>query len=284
MKRIIILSVLSLIVLASCNRKAEYQPETFVSFHETEIMVPETEDEVFIPVHLYNPTGAKVDVSVKVSSDDAVEGEDFEIVSPASGIISFSEDTKSVDVVVKVIGQEGVFTGAKSVNLQLESLTDGVSLGALSAAVLTIQDLDHPLAEFVGKWKGTLIFASDPPQAIPDVILDIAIDTKDETYTKLIIDGLEANYANYALPMSAVYDSKNSKIIVPAGQVPMFVSDSYSFIFIGLDDEWANILDLEFAYDSAAKTLTQLCDYGVMNKNDGKIYSAYIKGAVFTKQ
>lgn len=117
MKRNIILFVaaaFALLSMASCNRKLDYQFETYATLYHSSFSVKENAGEFNIPVLVQNAKGADLQVAVKVTEGKAVEGVDYEIISPANGILSFSGETDSLSVVVKIFDTfVGEFTGAK---------------------------------------------------------------------------------------------------------------------------------------------------------------------------
>ena len=117
MKRNIILFVaaaFALFSMASCNRKVEYQFDTYATLYHSSFNVKEDAGEYSILVLLQNATGADVQVSVKIDEGKAVEGVDYEVISPANGILSFSGETDSLAVVVKIFDSfVGEFTGTK---------------------------------------------------------------------------------------------------------------------------------------------------------------------------
>lgn len=281
----IIAAAMALVLFASCDRKLDFPHETFATFDAVSFTVEETVGQVKVPVSIYNPTGSEVQVTVKAVDGLAVSGADYEIVSPASGILTFSGDVTTQDVVVNITDCSGEFTGAKDFAIEIASATSGVSVGNLNQARFTIIDLDHPLSGFVGEWAGTLMFASNPPSPL-GTVLKIAVDDTDDTFTKLLIEGLEANYASYAAgyAVTAIYNAETSSLVIPAGQVGMYVSSAYDFRFVGLDDAWENIIDFELKYDAEAQTLTLMNVYAMMDIVSGGLYSAYNSGTVFTKK
>ena len=281
-----IISVAMLVLLAaSCNRKVEFDHTTFATFANKEYNVNEDCGSLTIPVLLYNPTGAEAQFAVTVLADNAEEGKDFEIVSPANGIITFSEQTDTVKIEISISNKfVGEFTGGKNFKLQISSITEGMKVGSFNTASVNIIDLDHPLANFFGEWTGTLTFADEAGSQLPTT-LKIASIESDDTYTKLSIFGLEPAYAQYVTaPLEAIYDKETKTVTVPAGQLGMYVSASYDFLFIGLNETWDSIINPRFAYDEEKKTLTQIDVFGIIDNNDGSIYSAYLPGAVFTKK
>lgn len=287
MKKIFnIISVAVLVLMAaSCDRKVEFQHETFATFYTNVYNVNEDAGKLTIPVVLYNPTGAEVQFSLGVVANGAEEGKDFEITSPANGILTFSGETDSLTVEIAISDEfVGEFTGGKNFKLQLASITEGYKVGSYNTASVTILDLDHPLAALIGEWEGTLVFADNAGTQFPTTLKMASIDS-DETYTKLSVSGLEPAYAQYVTtPLEAVYDKATKILTIPAGQLGMYVNASYDFIFIGLDEAWSNIVNPRFVYDETKNTLTQLDCFGVLDNKSGSIYSAYLPGAVFTKK
>ena len=160
MKRNIILFVaaaVTLLLAASCNRKVEYQYEKYATLYHSSFSVAENSGELRIPVLVNNTKGADVQVSVKIAEGTAEEGVDYEVVSPANGILSFSGDTDSLDVVINLLTPAlGEFTGAKNFTVSIASATEGVGVGLISSANVLIDDIDHPLAAFIGKWTGRI--------------------------------------------------------------------------------------------------------------------------------
>lgn len=149
------LATLALAALfASCDRTAEFKSEKFISVDNNSYSVTEVEGEVTIPVHVYNADNNEVNVSVTVLPGTAEEGADFEVVTPASGVLTFAagETTKEVKVAIK--SHEGVYTGNKNFAIQVASATEGVSVGKFDTSLITINDLDHPLSKFIGDWSG----------------------------------------------------------------------------------------------------------------------------------
>ena len=272
------------LILSSCNRKAEYQYETYATLYHHTYAVPETVGQLEIPVLIQNPTGADVQVSVSVTEGNAQEGVDYEVISPANGILSFSGETDSLAVLIQINAFEGEFTGSKNFSVSIASATDGLLLGQTTKANVVIQDLDHPLAPLEGEWEGTVNFATNPPTPL-STTLKFTIDAEDETYSKMYLEGWEAHpsYYVYALPVIATYDSKTSTIYVQPGQAAWGV-DGYGFVFYGFDG--SNAVPLELKYDASANTLTQQNYYGCYSTagEDQGWWSLYQPGAVFTKK
>lgn len=286
MKKILNICAVAAIVLlaASCNRKLEYEHTTFATFNSVTYAVGEDTVQFKIPVTVYNPTNADMQVVFKAVDNSAMKDVDYTI-SPASGILNFTAEAPTQEIVVDIINFPDTFTGNKSFAIELVSSSDALSIGNFNTAKVQILDLDHPLSAFIGTWAGTLAFASDPPEEMPTELVIEAVED-DETYTKLTVFGLEAAYAQYAKDcvLEAVYDKSRSTIIIPYGQTAFYVNSNYDFVFIGLDESWSSFVNVEFKYDEAKGTLTQMTDYGALDAISGSLYSAYYSGAVFTKK
>lgn len=181
-------------LLASCDRTAEFQSEKFVTVDNTSYSVTETAGEVTIPVHLYNADNNEVSVSVTVVPGTAEEGVDYEIVSPASGVLTFAAGEQTKDVTIAIKSHEGVYTGNKNFMVQVASATEGVANGNLTVAAVTINDLDHPLSAFFGDWTGNFSTGRGGYAGHTITISPVEGDV-----TKLLINNLEPYFASAGL-------------------------------------------------------------------------------------
>lgn len=189
------LATLALAALfASCDRTAEFKSEKFISVDNNSYSVTEVAGEVTIPVHVYNADNNEVNVSVTVLPGTAEEGADFEVVTPASGVLTFAagETTKEVKIAIK--SHEGVYTGNKNFAIQVASATEGVLVGKFDTSLITINDLDHPLSKFIGDWSGDFntgrgLYAGHT----------ITIAPVEDDVTKLYINNLEPYFATNGL-------------------------------------------------------------------------------------
>lgn len=223
MKRNIILFVaaaVALLSMASCNRKVEYQFDTYATLYRSTFSVAENAGEVRIPV-LLNNKGGDTQISVKVVEGSAEEGFDYEVVEPINGILSFSGDTDSLDIVIKILTPElGQFTGSKDFTVSLSSATTGVTVGAFSNAVVTIDDVDHPLAPILGEYTATGQMASGATS------WTVKID-KHEDLTKVNIVGL----ADFGETLVGNINEAMTLITLPFGQI--YKAAGYDTAFVG---------------------------------------------------
>ena len=282
--KILLFAAAAMLFASSCDRKVDFTHETFATFNTVAYTVNEDVVEFKIPVTVYNPTNADMQVVFKTVDNSAFKDVDY-TVSPASGILNFTAENATQEITVAITNFADEFTGNKAFTVELESASDGLSLGNLNTAKVQILDLDHPLSAFIGTWAGTLTFADDAGSQMPTELTIEAVEG-DDTYTKLTVFGLEAAYAQYAAGcvLEAVYDKATSSIIIPYGQTMFYVNSNYDFVFIGLGESWSNFVNVEFKYDEAKGTLTQMTDYGALDAKSGSLYSAYFAGTVFTKK
>ena len=271
------------LLAASCNRKVEFEHSTFATFAAVKYNVSEDAGSLTIPVLLYNPTGGDVQVSVAVDATSAVENTDFEILSPASGFLSFTGETDTLYVEVAITPMLGEFTGAKDFALSLSSLTDGVSVGNFNRAAVTIIDLDHPLAPFIGDWTGTM--AGMYQYASYSTTINVTAVADDDTFSKLIVDtgidpffyGMGLSNAKYSATVSG------NQIVVAADQANGY-DDVVLRGFNHADPSQADSYDhLRFELQQDG-TLVQLYAYGAYTPGQGGFYEIYPGGAVFTKK
>ncbi len=195
MKKInILLAAIVLLLGVSCGRKLEFEHETFITLDKASLSVSESAGIVSIPVSIYNPTGERIQVAVEAvdgeGEEGALAGENYEIVSPAAGVLTFEGETTSADIEVRVKPVEGL-TGTKNFSIRISSLTRGINVGGYDVASVKILDDDHPLAVFIGKWNATLIEGTTSMS----YETEINIEAVEGNYSRLKIDsGLDPVY------------------------------------------------------------------------------------------
>ena len=219
-----ILAALSLVALfASCDRRVEFQSSKFITLDHYAYSVNETTPEVSIPVHIYNPDQSEVQVTVSVIESTAKTGTDFEVTSPASGILTFGPNDSTQVVKVQIKGQTGTYTGNKSFAIQVASATEGVTVGNTNVAAVTIIDLDHPLSSILGDYTATGLVATAGGQAQWDVTLS----ANEESISKVNVYNL--SWCEETLVGEVSEDM--TVITIPFGQ--MYVASGYATMFCG---------------------------------------------------
>ena len=287
MKRNIILFVaaaVTLLLAASCNRKVDYQYEKYATLYHSSFTVAENAGELRIPVLVKNTKGADVQVSVKIAEGTAVEGVDYEVVSPANGILSFSGDTDSLDVVINLLTPAlGEFTGAKNFNVSVASATEGVGVGLISNANVIIDDIDHPLAAWIGSWTGELegFFGNWPKGA---TTFTVSADPEGDPFSDLIVSGGINPYFVAAAGANPDFSAKvdGNQLIIYAEQ-PCGYSDVVLLGFDAADPNAASSYDHARFQLQEDGTLVVLTAYGAYTPSGGGFYEIYLGGAVFTK-
>ena len=290
MKRNIIFIAVAAITLlaASCSRKCEYVFETYATLYKTSYMVDENAGEVKLPVILRNSNGSEVQISVAATEGKAIEGTDFEIISPASGILTFTGESDTLEVVVKISDAfMGDFTGTKDFSLQIASITDGVTVGNVNKTSISINDLDHPLAPFVGVWSGT----TSEQFSGASMSMSYEIATNPDDVTKLNLTTSDPILAGYGIPTlftleaDAVINTDGTGQIVIGGGQPVGIDQDGPCVYLGLD----------------TPTFTEASSFGEITFNlgvDGKIsvpngiglfdvkyiYGTYVGGFTLTKE
>ncbi len=288
MKKINIIAAATVLALSvSCNRAIEFQHETFATFDAVSFSVDETVGQVTVPVSIYNPTGSEVQVTVKANDGKGVNGVDYEIVSPASGILTFTGSTETQNVEVKITDFSGDFTGSKDFTITIASATPGVTVGNLNTAYFTIKDLDHPLSAFIGDWSGAPLvdyFYGD------QYALNISILANDDdpTFSSVIIQNLDPyfagagyNAANGANTFIAVANEDRTQLLLESGQ-PIGYSTCQLIGFDGPNLDTAATTNYMIFDLNADGSLTIPNAYGVYNAGEGW-YSAYLGGLTLTK-
>lgn len=209
-------------LFASCDRTAEFKSEKFISVDNTSYTVTEVAGEVTIPVHVYN-ADSEVNVSVTIIPGTAEEGTDYEVTTPASGVLAFApgETTKEVKVAIKA--HEGVYTGNKNFAVQVASATDGVVVGNLNTAVVTVTDLDHPLSSILGEYVATGLCASAGGQAS----WAVTFAANDESISKVNV----INLSWFDETLVGDVSEDLTTITIPYGQ--MYIASGYYTMFCG---------------------------------------------------
>lgn len=288
MKRNIILFVaaaFALLSMASCNRKVEYQFDTYATLYHSSFNVKEDAGEYSIPVLLKNATGADVQVSVKIDEGKAVEGVDYEVISPANGILSFSGETDSLAVVVKIFDTfVGEFTGTKDFTVSISPATEGLVMGYVTSARVMIDDLDHPLAAWIGSWTGEMTgFFGNWPKAA--TTFTVSADPEGDPFSDLIVNGGINPYFLNAVGANPDFSAKvvDNQLVVAAEQ-PCGYSDVVLLGFNAPDPNSADSYDharFELQENGSLKLLNA---YGAYTPSGGGFYEIYLGGAVFTKE
>ena len=272
------------LLAASCGRKVEYHFDSYATMYSSACTVAENVGEIKVPVLIKNATGAEVQVSVKVTEGSAEEGVDYEVISPASGLLTFSGETDSLAVVIKINGFEGEFTGTKNFTVNIASATEGLPVGLFAQTKVTIDDLDHPLAAFIGQWKGELAgyFGNWPAG---ETTINVKADPNGDPFKDLIFDGGINPYFLAAIGANPDFSAKvNGNVATVLAEQPCGYSDVVTLGFNAADPGAADSYDdihFELQEDGTLKLLNA---YGAYTPSGGGFYEIYLGNVVFTKQ
>lgn len=283
--------VLLVVLAASCGRKADYEYEAFVSFDAKKYSVAEDAGTLLIPVTVYNPTGKEMQVIVKSVDNTALEGKDYEIVSPSSGILTFSGDETTKNIEVEIIPHLGVFTKALDFSLEISSADDATTVGNVNTILCTINDDDHPLKNFLGDWTGTaksVAYGESYPMEIT-----ITENSNDETYMSVRIENFEPSLALYGTPAKLTADTNKEKtqLTIKSGQYVGFDSQLGSCSIYALTPTADGNFNMEDSIvmnlSSDKKTLTISGMFGsLLTSGDyaGYLYDIYESGLVLKRR
>lgn len=248
-----ILAAMALVAaFSACNRDITYEFEPYVTFSNSTSATINEDGEASFPVQLMNANGSTVNVAITINSaaSTAQEGVDFELTSPANGVLTFSGQENEVqNITFKAIPHEGEYTGNLSFTFSVSSSTAGAYTGANNSASVTIQDLDHPLSHLFGTYTGTwstyrgdvqmaVIVTADPDDLNNVWVLDL------DPYT---------NSYTYALTGANQYDGTLSEdqmtITIPDMSPNGLSSSSYGAMFLrGTDDTNVYYDDIRLRY------------------------------------
>ena len=288
MKRNIILFVaaaFALLSMASCNRKVEYQFDTYATLYHSSFTVKEDAGEYSIPVLIQNAKGGDLQVAVNIAEGKAVEGVDYEVISPVNGILSFSGETDSLAVVVKIFDTfVGEFTGTKDFTVSISPATEGLTMGTISSARVMIDDLDHPLAAWIGSWTGEMTgFFGNWPKAA--TTFTVSADPEGDPFSDLIVSGGINPYFVAAAGANPDFSAKvvDNQLVVAAEQ-PCGYSDVVLLGFNAPDPNSADSYDHARFEMQEDGTLVQANAFGAYTPSGGGFYEIYLGGAVFTKE
>lgn len=123
--------------LVACNKYADYNWTPFASFDTKSANVLENVGTVEVNLSTYNLSGPCT--VTLTTSGTAVAGENFRIVGAESGVINFAQaGTQTLQI--EIINHPDDINGALTLNLTINSVSDGVEIGTVSTFKITIRD------------------------------------------------------------------------------------------------------------------------------------------------
>lgn len=296
MKRISnIISAALLIALAvSCGRKLEYEYTSYVGFDSVVYSVDEDVELLYMPVSVSNPAGGEVQVKVSTEDGKAMEGVNYSVVSPVSGVLTLAAGETEGVIVIEIVNiDKAEPDGTLDFTVKLESVEGSAApVGGCNQAKVRINDLNHPLKAFIGTWNGEIqqYQSSKIPMSITIVPFE-----NDETFNKLMVYDIDPFFAKVGYSsdqghniVQATGSPDKKSIVIENEQTVVDDPDNgYVMMLNALEIKNGNLYkgsNVKLQLDEEAGTLTILNDYGAINSVDGYIYSIYEKGAVLKKK
>ena len=162
--KVLLGSALAVVAASSCSDLNEFpvfdEAESFVEFDKTTYNVPENIGQISIPVSIGAYATERTVVSYTIL-DASLEGGDYNAEKGVnfndrsySGVLIFDGDVWTSNIVIDIVNLEGVYTGDLKFAVKIES-SSSTKVSAENTAVITISDLDHPLASILGEYTCT---------------------------------------------------------------------------------------------------------------------------------
>lgn len=186
------------VLLASCdlNKYPEFDDkDAFAAIDVAKMSVKETVGKISIPVTIASVNPIQTSVTYTVADGGtAKEGENYSFVDK-SGVLSFNGEERTKTIDINIADLSGIYTGDVSFTINLVSATSNVNLGAEKTCVVTIEDLDHPLADVLGEYTVTATdYAYGPQQYTMSL-------TKDDNDATIV-------WCDYITPLAKSYPAK----------------------------------------------------------------------------
>jgi len=228
MKKLLIYSAIALtgaVLLASCDKN---QPpvfddaNAFVAFSSATYAMDESyeqEDGSFatlgdtlrIPVSLASAKGIEETVKFTLKDSTAKAGVNYKLLT-TSGTLSFDAENRTQYIEIQML-YYSEYTGDLKFMVEL-SKPETVVLGATSSCLVTVGDVDHPLAALLGSYSAT---STNGARTNP-WIMTLAKDEEDDHM--VWIDNIFANpgWAGWDTAFYGNVDDNMTTIVIPVGQ------------------------------------------------------------------
>lgn len=255
-------------IFVSCDNLNEIpefsDSDAFVAFDNTTASLNEDGTILTIPVTLASINGMSATITYSIIDSTAKEGVNFTLVDQ-SKTLSFDAENRTQNIEVNIVNNPGVFTGDLKFLIQLSE--DGVVMpSAENICIVTIKDIDHPLASILGSYSAAAdsYFSSKGPFA-----WTISFDKDEEDVTVVWISNLEPYFASvgYIAPENNYFygtvNEELTEITIPTGQAMGYETAELAGWTTADPDEGAaaNNLIIEIQEDGAK--LVMKTAYGV---------------------
>ena len=216
---------------AACSQKIDFETFDYARLEATSYTFNEDAGTVTIPV--YANKGASGTVNFEVIENTAKVGTNF-TVEPANGSLNINGGSSAITL--KINHLEGVFTGDVNFTIRLTGASDGLTVGGIYAARVTIKDLDHPLLSILGAYtaSGYSYFDED------DIDWTMTLYPDEADVHTVWIDNLFGN-DGWAIATTRYYGTVNEDqtvLTIPFGQTSKYVySNGKPILLLGIDEE-----------------------------------------------
>jgi len=284
------LSILvSIAFFGACDQLNEYpefnDADAFVAFSSERMSVKEDADSLMVPVRLTSLGVKSSTVTFEIIDSTAVRGIDFELRGGAT-VLPFDGSKAVLNIGFDILPHIGTFTGDRLFGIVIKSAT-GVKIGSNDTTYIAINDIDHPLAAFLGKYtvNGPNYFGSRPS------VWDVTIEKDpDGDVTKVWISNFVVSGTSEKI--YGVVNQEKTKIEIPVGQTIAKSTTYNSIVLAGFDDPDINNAGLLPSGSKLTMNLTQESPvvftidlpFGSHIVDVDSWYSIVLAGATFTKK
>lgn len=248
-----ILTILSVIaagsfVFASCNLNDNpvfNDDDAFVAFDKAAVSCQEDADIINVSVTLASIAGLSSTVSYEAvdATDEAAakkynltakNGVDFELCD-GRGILDFDKENRTLDIKVKIISHLGQYTKDLKFMLRLKDTGD-VNASMEDYCIITIVDLDHPLAALLGNYTfscSAFLFSNAAGSSWDCPIIKDEDD--DHVCWFYNVGGINSGWAGWDIAFYGVVDENLETITIPLGQVNQGKEGKSAYKYNGSD-------------------------------------------------
>ena len=221
-----IFGVLALAASFSCsnlNKTPEFKAEdSFLAFSASSVVCTEVSGTVSVPVNFACVEPSDVMMTYEVVDGTAKAGRDYELVDPTA-VLSLKGGARDGVITFKVIPHEGEYTKDRSFTVNIKSAGD-FNIGAERSCVVTIQDLDHPLAPILGSytvttdsnWDGVVSFSTELEKDPEDVSIVWISDPCNLGSDHKLYGNVSEDMATITFPLPQTYEHNGYKCVYKA--------------------------------------------------------------------
>lgn len=237
-----------------------------------------------VPVRVLGKHGT-FSVTVQTEDGTAINGKDFALIEPKSGVLNFGTQDAVKYVEFSITrGEEGIYTepGVKSFTFLLASSTGSVELGSVRKATMNINDSDHPLTDIIGPWN-----ASANDYFSGDVSWKMTFMPVEGDLEKLRIDGITSYFVDgykpeedidYTLVVNVTGEEGARQFVLPMGKEMKSKINNNTLSVWGFDKQYVySSGDLVFVQqkDGSIKLEDDTMGYGIGYATSGGSISLF---------